>query len=1009
MNRELVENILSVINAANDKSVIVRGLLKLRTDVVKDRDGIVLFREAGGVQKMIRFLNKPHEQILEVVLSIMGNCCTDVNSCKEALENKIVPPLTVILKSIPNPIIQCRACRLLGNLAKVDTQQLVIAHSSALGKALCQIIEDSSDVQTRMMAFRACRFLLSNPQFAKYFLQFTGFNTLLRILFSIMKNSEVRVNEDEKLLTADAQDSVRLGLKRNQHREKYFEEVARNLEGVRSDIFDYEVLKNSARLSNVYAMPEQKEALDLACEILKCLLVLSELQLAAPVWESVSRASCTFAPIVYFVSEDNKHRSVALKILSNFSKNPGAFYTLSSADAILAACELLVNNNVEKPLTESETRHCINIVSILSVDACNRSKIRRSGALRKLIAMLRESSSNSEKTSILYVFLNFQYDNMSMDLMLREGLITVLIKELQSFITSDEEYYKRKREEKLQSTKKRKLSESIKETKCKFPKVHEDVILDYDSPSGSPRSLITPPSPCSSRSMSPVIGGNLNKTSDFDEESYSPVCSDGSDDDDSDDEDGGDNNKTSNLYTNPNASLDNHSVIMNLLDLASRPDATLEDNILLDKEDDDEVSQDVPALKLPHIGNLPHNAIDIIDNLIFRVTYMVKKGIDLGKPETMNTLIKAINMFGLNMDFAGSLTNILLESQFFGQVVKQGMGYQLYQLTKMKELAKEGFTLLDTLTSVGECNYGKEELARLLRSDDILAQKRAAITVGFIIKSKPLLYQFLNDGNALSLLLNIILSHKCDEFTAEAVDSLTCMARYTLGIQIPQIETDKHDQEYEKYIENLDEPMHENCDMRFMVYNNHESDTDKDQNQDQDQDKNQSPVAMGFNKALLCSTSEVFNTMLNSDFREGNEGEIHLHTYTVSGLRFFLHLIVRKSLELKLNLIPPANKYHALLEAFEMSRIYIIPDMEQIIQELLILLLNENNCLSLFEWSMKNYHSELTEMAINYYLCSTLSTEAKVNLYHTADYSTYSSEWFQMLYDTVFAKCRTTF
>ncbi|KAI9580609.1 hypothetical protein GQX74_011279 [Glossina fuscipes] len=78
--------------------------------------------------------------------------------------------------------------------------------------------EDCSDVQTRMMAVRACRFLLSNPQFPKYFLQFSGFNTSLRILFSIIKNSEARINEEEKLL-ADSQDSVKLGLKRNEHRE----------------------------------------------------------------------------------------------------------------------------------------------------------------------------------------------------------------------------------------------------------------------------------------------------------------------------------------------------------------------------------------------------------------------------------------------------------------------------------------------------------------------------------------------------------------------------------------------------------------------------------------------------------------------------------------------------------------------------------------------------------------------------------------------------------------------
>lgn len=83
MNRQLVENILAVIKTSTDKSVIVKGLLKLRTDVVKDKHGIILFREAGGVAPMVKFLGKPHEQILEVALSIMGNCCTDDQSCKE--------------------------------------------------------------------------------------------------------------------------------------------------------------------------------------------------------------------------------------------------------------------------------------------------------------------------------------------------------------------------------------------------------------------------------------------------------------------------------------------------------------------------------------------------------------------------------------------------------------------------------------------------------------------------------------------------------------------------------------------------------------------------------------------------------------------------------------------------------------------------------------------------------------------------------------------------------------
>ena len=314
-------------------------------------------------------------------------------------------PLATILKSIPNPVIQCRACRLLGNLAKVDANQLVASHCNVIAQALCRIIEETSDVQTRMMAFRACRFLLVNPQFLKNFLQAAGLTTVLRILAAVMKNDGYV--EEEKLLN-DAHAPMKMGLKKNQHREKYFEEVARNLEGVRSDIFDHEVLKNTTRNANAYAMPKERVALDLICEILKCLLAISELQIGLPIWDSLNRANCTLAPIVFFVTDEkNKHRSAALKILSNLSKNPGAFYILSSADAILAACELLVASDMERVPNESECRHCINIISILSTDACNRSKIRRSGALRKLIAMCKESKSQSEKAAVSKSFVEF--------------------------------------------------------------------------------------------------------------------------------------------------------------------------------------------------------------------------------------------------------------------------------------------------------------------------------------------------------------------------------------------------------------------------------------------------------------------------------------------------------------------------------------------------------------------------------------------------------------------------
>jgi len=176
---------------------------------------------------------------------------------------------------------QCRACRLLGNLAKSKkASQYLNVHYAAIAPAICHIIESTSAVQTRIMAFRVCRFLLASSQFLKHFLVANGFLQLMRIFLAVMKNDEA-----PKETVPDIEVSTLIGLKRNQHREKYFEEVARNLEGVRSDIFDYQMLKNSTRNCD-YALPKENEAaVELALEILKCLVLISAQQIGMKAWE----------------------------------------------------------------------------------------------------------------------------------------------------------------------------------------------------------------------------------------------------------------------------------------------------------------------------------------------------------------------------------------------------------------------------------------------------------------------------------------------------------------------------------------------------------------------------------------------------------------------------------------------------------------------------------------------------------------------------------------------------
>lgn len=489
-----------------------------------------------------------------------------------------------------------------------------------MAQALALILGETEEHQTRIMALRACKLLIKEERFLEDFLHSNGFGILMKMLVDLMKASE-----DQKIEEPPPEQPA--GLKVHQHREKYFEEVARNLEGVRSDIFDI-VVKDENTNKNLFHMPEDKDYLAVIVEILKIFQIMSESQLNLLVKE-LKKNGLGLACVVYFADDKNRLRGFSLKILSNFAKNFAAFEALSSASAILSACELLTSSSLERPLSESETRHCINIICLLAGDACNRAKIRRSGTLRKLLHIAKTSSSTGEVSLILFALNHFQYDNMSMELLIRDGLVGFLVKELDSYLKSDDELKKRKCEEKIKVLYKRKPEKTLNPMNVKVPRLLLSDILDIESPDSSPG--YSTPSPCSSRSISPNNKSRhlyaMSSEKDYENDAYSPVCSD--EEEDIEDEE------------TPSPFIDENS-----------KDLLLEENY--EREPDDEQSN----TRMPDI--VPNSALDVIENLLYRVTILLSKHSELGKFYTINTIIEAIKMFGCQQTmFSNTLTNIL--------------------------------------------------------------------------------------------------------------------------------------------------------------------------------------------------------------------------------------------------------------------------------------------------------------------------------------------------------------
>ncbi|KAL5285041.1 ARMC5 family protein [Megaselia abdita] len=956
MNGGDVKNLLDIVKNSTDRNVTLRALVKLRTFHVKDRSGIIAFRESDGILPMVKLLHKPYEKILETALSILGNCCTDSDSCKIALDHKILNPLSTVLKSIPNPLIQCRACRLLGNLAKDYHRRIVENHSAVLAQALALILGETEEHQTRVMALRACKLLTREERFLEDLLHTNGLGILMKILVDLMK-----VTEDQKI--EEAKPETPSGLKVNQHREKYFEEVARNLEGVRSDIFDI-VVKDENTNKGLFRMPEDKDNLGIVVEILKILQTMSEFQLSLLVKE-LNKNALGLSCVVFFADDKNVCRGFSLKILSNFSKNFAAFEALSSASAILSACELLTSSSLENPLTESEMRHCINIICLLAGDACNRAKIRRSGSLRKLLNIAKTSKSTGEISLILFALNHFQYDNMSMDLLIKDGLVGFLVNELDSYLKSDDEHKKRKCEEKKKVLYKRKPESQLKPANTKVPRLLITDILDIESPDSSPDYSI--PSPCSSRSISPNNKSRhlyAMSSENYDEnDAYSPVCSD--DEEDIEDEE-----------VVPSPFVDENS-----------KDLILDENC--EKEPDDEQSN----TRMPDI--VPNSALDVIENLMYRVTLLLSKHSELGKFHTMNTIIEAIKMFGCQQTmFSNTLTNILSESQFFSPIIKQGIVHKIYEMSKIKERKQCAIGLIDTLTCVGESGYGQGELVHLLKCDETI-QKQASIAVAIIIKTPRLLYHLLADQGCLYTLINTIL-HKKDVLATEAADALTCLAK-TLDLTLPvdRSENKEYSEEFDEsmdfpiiYKENASTPSDPSDEMKFVIHRG----------------CSQTPIK--FNKRILTDYNNIFSSMLNGNFREGKDKEIHLKDeYTTSGIKFFLKLI--DSLRLKSHpKIPPVYQFDSLLQSYDLSMMYMMHEMEDIVLNMIIYRLDETNCLQTLQWSLKKMNQKLSEIAVNVFLSIDCDGLKKVQLYQEADFSDIATMWNDMMVDAVLVKCQ---
>lgn len=822
------------------------------------------------------------------------------------------------------------------------------------------------------------------------------------ILYKLLKNKNEKLQESKE-------ESNFVILKREHEPDRAIskEKLSNMLEKMeKHDVeINYEISKPE-RKDETFNMPMEKDSLDLVAGILKCLLsitAMSSSQVARSVYADGFGISC----LMFLADETNKYRSMSLKIISNLSSNTLAQeYLAINNDLISNVSNLLLNSDqLEKPLDINEQKYCINILCLSSENACNRGKLRRSGVFKSLLLIANSTTCDKELALLIFTFYQFRFDQLGLDTLLTLGFIDVMIKVLADLIDKKEVDHIRfddpslddeRKEEMKQKQKKRSMVDQPSSFNC-FSKYMR---YDPGSPSSSSSGYASAQqfSPSRSSGYSPFNSPSRSNQDceDSDSDIYSPVCSDNEDEvpkkEDFDiltflyeNDEIGASGKKKELEKAKNADE------MDLDDETS--DTTVKDENIENHEDNDKSEITKRAEVIPETLKLiESDPIKHILQLLWQVSIKNSDASAFVRPSNLLTLHKTCTLIQRpNGKIFQILENVLLQTRNFVPVLKQDYVFKIRELSrpaydhqecyscyKMKVISKD---LLQTYGRIAESGYGRGELAHFLLTADDDIKKKIAVNLTYIISCPDILSDLLFKHRALDIVMEIILNER--SLAAEACDGLTVMAN-NLNIQIPS-----------------DDDI-----LRRIIPDDYIAD---DKVLESDGEKIRFVLKDGevlFDKEILKQSSEVFNSMLSGDFRESNQNEIKFSDYSVESMKYFLQLVMAEQQDKLKQIAPRVSDMSIILNAYELSILYILNNIQKPLLNVIKTVLNETNVLKIFDWSLRNINQDLLISAICFFLCGNMDGKTKLKLFLEANRSQFCIEWRNLIIDTILLKCQ---
>ncbi|XP_034241242.1 armadillo repeat-containing protein 5 [Thrips palmi] len=450
----------------------------------------------------------------------------------------------------------------------------------------------------------------------------------------------------------------------------------------------------------------------------------------------------------------------------------------------------------------------VSILSLLCRESVNRSKIRRNGGLDVLLDTLKCGSHPNVEARALNAMLHFIYDEVGLEILIKEGLVPVLVNKLvkvvdnhgsthvnqnrKGGISTPLTPHKRMRfsgsteETPLYSYDNDPLGLKTRELASTSCRTDTNTLSGHWSP-GSSRSvefspdttrMYSPPPlniSCSPTSSALSPASQSSPPSPL-SDAYSPVCGYSSSEDEKPDD--------TDAEVTVECEVDS--------------DCEVTSPHLKDKDDVDDI-QDALSASLPSNVTSRHGLVESWCLLLLsRVSHMDSLVEDMVSSNTLDALLQYYTLLDPPHPRAARiLQRIARNHQYLVPLLRAGLVLKVNaRLTgrihdgcsRCLEFDGLGKSLLSQISVIAESGFGEGEIAHSLMRATRPVQTFLIISIPYIIRKRKLMHLMMNckvnEKSALDLLFQLMTDECGDGLSSEAVNSISRLARQIGALSI---------------------------------------------------------------------------------------------------------------------------------------------------------------------------------------------------------------------------------